>query len=80
MTRCSLDLEKVADGWNAMSADISAFGWREMFKNKGLNSQLSLVETAPTENNDQDEEEPQGPIPLPIQDSVAVSALKDLAK
>ena len=78
MTRCSLDLEKRADGWNAMSADLSAYSWREIFTGK---------EATPARDPESPEDEikglgaaPEGPLPLPLQDSVTVSALKDLAK
>jgi len=30
MTRCTLDFEKVVDGWNPMSADLTAFCWQEL--------------------------------------------------
>ena len=84
MTRCSLDLDKVADGWNAMSTDISAYCWKELFENK-----LGLGYDVAPENNDIDNgssvadptpSSPEEPAPLNLQDSRTKEALKDLAK
>ena len=84
MTRCILDYEKVADGWNPMSADLTAFCWQELFNDKlGLGYEVEDVNKPSVSDQVQqelDEHVPTGPMPLPLQDSRTIEALKDLAR
>ena len=79
MTRCSLDLEQIADGWNAMSTDLSAYCWTQLFNEK-LGLEYEVTDQVSALDDDSIVTGGAGPLPVGIQDSKTVRALKDLAK